>query len=426
MFAFRVRAIGPSGLGITGRRMRMKCRWVAILVVFLLAITSISCSNNNSSSTSGTGYLWLTAQGNTTVQAYTINLSNGSLSLNSSALATGATPSAIVVAPNASALFVLNTGQYNPPTTVVPGSISTYTLNSNGTLKAGSTQTAGLGTLPMGMATDPAGKFLFVANQGTFDLTQPGSISVFSISSASLTPVAGSPFPTEASGATVGTGPVSVAVSASGNYLYVANQFANTVSSFQISSSGALTALGTYPAGISPSALFASIAQGTTTKAGLYLYVANAGSNNISAFSICDSANASGCSTANGVLTPITGSPFPAQPGPVAIAMDPTAAFLYVADAQANEISEYSWSSGTGALTPLSTATISAGGQPVSLAVRAGVAATATVAGTDYMYVTNLNGSTMSVYSLNTTSGSLNVLGSPVATPSQPSAVTVR
>jgi 6-phosphogluconolactonase len=431
MFAFRVRAIGPSGLGITGRRMRMKLRWVQILVVLLLAIISISCSNNNSSPTSGTGYLWLTAQGNTTVQAYTINLSNGSLSLNSSALATANAPTSILITPKGDAAFISNSGTGGQS---IGGGISAYTVNSDGTLKAAGSTITVVDTVPapntntcanpMGTAIDPGGKFLFVACQGTFSDPNSGAVYVFSISGTSLAPV-GVRTPTNSGGST-GSGAVSVAVSASGNYLYVANQFANTVSSFQISSSGALTALGTYPAGISPSAIFASIAQGTTTKAGLYLYVANAGSSNISAFSICDSANASGCSTANGVLTPITGSPFPAQPGPVAIAMDPTAAFLYVADAQANEISEYSWSSGTGAITPLSTATISAGGQPVSLAVRAGVAATATVAGTDYMYVTNLNGSTMSVYSLNTTSGSLNVLGSPVATPSQPSAVTVR
>ena len=152
-------------------------------------------------------------------------------------------------------------------------------------------------------------------------------------------------------------------MSASGNYLYVANQFANTVSSFQISSTGALSALNTYAVGISPSAVFVSIAQGTIPSV-QYLYVANTGSNNISGFAICDAANASSCSTPNGLLTPVAGSPFAAEPGPVAIAMDPTAPFFYVADEQADEILQYSWSSGTGALTPLTPAAISAGGVP--------------------------------------------------------------
>jgi 6-phosphogluconolactonase len=404
--------------------MRIKSRWSAILALFLsLSFILTSCSSSStSSSASGTGFLWLAAQGNATVQAYTINLSNGALSLNGSAVATGNTPTSIVVTPKGDAVFILNSGTGSSP---AAGGVSAYTVGSDGTLKtAGSAVPTG--PTPAGMAISAAGTFLLVANQGTFDLTQPGSISVFAVSGATLTAVTGSPFLTEAPGATVGTGPVSAAVSASGNYLYVANQFANTVTSFQISSSGALTQLNTYPVGISPSAVFVSIAQGTTVPAGQYLYVANTGSNNISAFSICDVANASSCSTPNGVLTPLTGSPFPAQPGPVAITMDPTAAFLYVADEQANQISKYSWSSGTGALTPLSPAMISAGGNPVSLAIRSGVAATTTVAGVDYLYVANLNGSSVSVYTLNTTTGILDVLGSPITTPAQPSAIAVR
>jgi 6-phosphogluconolactonase len=404
----------------------MKFRWFAIGLVLILVVISISCSsNNNSSATSGAGYLWLTAQGNTTVQAYAINLSSGSLSLNSNAAVTGNAPSSILITPKADAAFISNSGTSAPSSA---GGISAYTVNTDGSLKLAGTTTAA-GPTPMGIATDPAGKFLFVANQGSFDLTQPGaqagSISVFSISGTSLSPVAGSPFPTETAGATIGTGPVSLAVSTSGNYLYVANQFANTVASFQISSSGALTPLSTYSVGTSPSAVYLSIGQGTIP-AGLFLYVANTGSNNISAFSVCDAPSAFGCSTPNGVLAQVTGSPFPAQLGPVAIAMDPSAPFLYVADRQANQISQYAWSSGTGALTPLSVPTISAAGQPVSLAIRSGIGVTNTAVGIDYLYVANFNGSSISIYSLNTTNGVLNVLGSPLTTFSQPSAITVR
>lgn len=396
----------------------MKYRWSAIFFIFSLLLVFSSCSTSSSSTTAnGTGYLWLTAQGNATVQAYTIATSNGSLSLNGPALPSGPTPTSILISPKGDAVFVLNSG--------ASSGVSAFTVNNDGTLKAAGTMVAA-GPNPKGMTINPAGTFLFVANQGTFDLTQPGSISVFSVTGTTVAQVAGSPFSTEASGASIGTGPVSVAVSASGNYLYVANQFENSVSSFQVSSAGTLTPLSTYPVGIAPSAVFVSIAQGTTVPAGQYLYVANTGSNNISAFSICDSQNASGCSSPNGVLAAIAGSPFPAQPGPVAIAMDPNTAFLYVADEQANQISQFAWSSGTGALTALTTAAVSAGGNPVSLAIRSGIAATSTTAGTDYMYVANLNGSTLSAFTLNTTTGVLNALGSAVATPSQPSSVTAR
>jgi len=408
---------GPSGLDIAGRTMRMKFSCLALFLASSLLILTSCSSSSSSSLATGTGYLWLTAQGNATIQPYTIALSSGTLSLNGSAVPSGPTPVAIAVTSKADALFVLNNGAGS-------SGISAFAINTDGTLKASGSMVAA-GPTPLGMAVNPAGTFLFVANQGSFDLSAPGSISVFSISGATITPVAGSPFTTEASGALAGTGPVSVAVSASGNYLYVANQFENTVASFQVSSTGALTPLATYSVGSSPSTVFVSTAQGTTA-AGQYLYVANEGSSNISAFAICDAQNGTGCSTVNGVLTPVIGSPFPAQPGPVAIAMDPNAAFLYVADKQANQISQYSWSSGTGALTPLATAAVSAGGSPVSLAIRSGSAATGTTAGTDYLYVANLNGSTMSAYTLNTTTGALNVLGSAITTPSQPSSITVR
>ncbi|HEV7218421.1 MAG TPA: beta-propeller fold lactonase family protein [Terriglobales bacterium] len=399
--------------------MRIKYCWLSLILPLLLILAS--CSSSPSLSSTGTGFLWLTAQGNTTVQAYTINTGNGSLSRNGNAVATGNAPISIVITPKGDAAFISNSGTGSTS----GGGISAYTINSDGTFKvAGSTIAAG--PTPLGMAINPAGTFLFVANQGSFDLTHPGSISVFAVSGASLTPVNGSPFSTEINGGNVGTGPVSVAVSASGNYLYVANQFANTVSSFQISSSGALSQPMIYPVGLSPSAVFVSIAQGTTVPAGQYLYVANAGSNNISGFAICDAANALGCSAPNGLLTPLAGSPFAAEPGPVAIAMDPTAPFLYAADEQANQISEYRWSSSTGVLSPLTPAIISAGGSPVSLAIRPGIAATLTNAGTDYLYAANLNASSVSVYTLNTTTGGLNVLGSPVTTPAQPSAVIVR
>ena len=407
--------------------MRIKYRWLSLVLPLLLILASCS-SSSSSSINGGAGFLWLTAQGNTTVQAYTINLGNGALSLNGRAVGTANAPTSIVITPKADAAFISNSGT---GALSFGGGISAYTINSDGTFKvAGSTvpvsdSAAQPNTCanPMGLAIDPSDKFLFVACQGTFGDLNSGAVFVFSISGTSLAPV-GIRTPTN-NGTATGSGAVSVAVSASGNYLYVANQFANTVSSFQISSSGALTLLNTYPVGIAPSAVFVSVAQGTIP-AGQYLYVANTGSNNISGFAICDAANASSCSTPNGLLTPIAGSPFAAEPGPVAIAMDPTAPFLYAADEQANQISQYSWSSGTGVLTPLSTAMISAGGSPVALAIHSGVAATATAAGIDYLYAANLNASSVSVYTLNTTTGALNVSGSPVTTPSQPSAIIVR
>ena len=63
-----------------------------------------------------------------------------------------------------------------------------------------------------------------------------------------------------------------------------------------------------------------------------FAYVANAGSNNVSAYSI----------GADGALTPVPRSPFEAGSEPVSVAVDPTGKFAYVANLTGNNVSAYS------------------------------------------------------------------------------------
>lgn len=398
-----------------GERTVMKFRFLGSLLLAASIFCLLACSSRNSTSTqSGTGLLYLTAQGNATISALSVSLSSGSLGTIGSAAATGAFPSAIAITPSVNALFVANTGANN---------ISSYQINSDGSLAAVS-GTAATGASPMGLAIDPGGKFLFVANQGTFADPKSGSISVFSINGTSLTQVSGSPFLTEEPGASTGTGPVALAIPPSGNFLYVANEFTNTVSAFSFNAgTGALTAVGgsPYPVGLSPSGLAIS-------PAGIFLLVANTGDNTVSSFAICAAQSAT-CQTPDGTMTQV-GTPFPAGVGPAAIAFDPGFNFVYVVDRKSFQVSEYSFGSTSGVLTPLSAAAISTGTTPVSIAIRSG--ATGTNIGntatnpTDYVYVANIGGSSMSAFTLNTTTGLLTVLGSPVTTAGQPSALAAK
>ncbi len=84
----------------------------------------------------------------------------------------------------------------------------------------------------VGLASDPAGKYLFVSETGT------NGIRSFSIdaSTGGLTPLAGSP-----TAAGSGVGPI--VVDSTGSFLYVANLHDNTISAFTLSSAGALTAI---------------------------------------------------------------------------------------------------------------------------------------------------------------------------------------
>ncbi len=140
---------------------------------------------------------------------------------------------------------------------------------------------------------DPAGKFLLVTGTGIFGLR--GGVSVFSInaSNGSLTAV-GTATELEAD-------PSGLAMAASGRYLYIPNTGDTSISAFSLDSSGALTAISGSP--------FPSGGNGSvngplgiaTDTSGKFVYVCNA-SNDISVFSIGSS----------GVLTPVSGSPFPA------------------------------------------------------------------------------------------------------------------
>ena len=75
-----------------------------------------------------------------------------------------------------------------------------------------------------------------------------------------------------------------------------------------------------------------------------FVYVANNGDNNVSAYSL---------TLAQSYLTPISGSPFAAGTAPAAVIAEPYGQYLYIANSGDNTISAYSINALTGALTPL-------------------------------------------------------------------------
>lgn len=386
-----------------GKRFRL----LAGLGIPVLLLCLSACTTSGSSTSPGTGALFVATQGDSSVTAFSIDLTEGKLSTNGSGLATGSVPSAMLLAPSGNVLFLANSGTND---------ISAYTVKSDGTLTAaGSSQPAGM--TPLSLAIDSAGHFLFVANQGLQADPASSTISVFAVQDATLTAVPGSPFPAIAPGAPSGTGPAGVAVTPDGKFLYVANQFDSTVTAYSVDAAGVLTRGLTLPVGTTPSAL-------TITPDGGFLYVAN--SSTVSAFAICNQVLTS-CgdpTSPDGSLTPIAGSPYSAGLGPAAIVVAPSGKFLYVVNRLSNQISQYKISTGSGELTPNTQAAISTGANPVSATIRKGTAAVAATGGIrDFLYVANLGGSSISVYSFDSTVGTLGLVGSPVSTGGQPSAV---
>jgi DNA-binding beta-propeller fold protein YncE len=276
---------------------------------------------------------------------------------------------------------------------------------------------------PLSVAMDSGGHFLFVANQGLQIDPTSGTISVFAIQDTTLTEAPGSPFRVAAPLAPSGTGPAAVAVTPDGKFLYVANQFDSTVTAFSVNTtSGALARGLTIPMGTTPSAL-------TITPDGGFLYVANSGSSNVSAFAVCNQVltSCSNPTSPDGSLTPVTGSPFPVGLDPVSIVATPDEKFLFVVNRRSNQVSEFKISTGTGALTANTESVISTGGDPVWATVRLGSAAiSATGGATDFLYVANLGTSAISVYSFDSTVGTLTLVGTPVSSGGQPSAVAAK
>ena len=401
-----------------GIRLRFLAAFVLAFFVFQLG----SCSS--SSSSLETAALFVTTQGDSLVTPFSINLSTGVLSTNGKGLATGAVPGSAVLASSSKALFVANMNSSVAPGLSCrlpnPGSISGYTVNTDGTLTAASGNATTAGIIPAAMALDSNGH-LFVANQGRQCDPTSGTISVFSVSGTGLTAV-GSITAVGAPGDLENPGPAGIAVTPDGKFVYVANRFDGSVSQYSVdTSSGALAFILNYAVGTAPIGM-------AITPDGGFLYVANSGanSNSVSAFAICNQVVTT-CSSPNqpdGTLTAVFGSPFSSGLGPVAMVIEPTGKFLFVADQQSDEISEFRISKGTGVLAANSQTTISTGANPSWLAFRAGTSTiSATTGMLNFLYVANLGASTISVFSFDSTVGVLGQVNAPVTTGGQPSAI---
>jgi len=376
------------------KRLRLVCGSLGLVLLFSFA----SCSSGSSSAT---GFLFVATQGDSLVTPFSIDLGTGRLSTNGSGTATGSMPSAMLLAPSGKTVFVANSGD---------NSISSYSVNSNGGLATGSTAQCSTGVNPINMASDSNGKFLFVTYLGSqLDPTQPSAICVFSINNTTLTQASVITFTNPS------PGPSGVAVSPDGAFLYVSNRFDGTVTQYNVDGSGNLTQFASYAVGTTPSGM--ALAQTANSH---FLYVANTGSNTVSGFVVC-LAVTSQCSSADGTLVS-TGAPFSVQLGPVAMAATGDGAFLFVANQQSNQVSALKIAGGSGVLSANTPASVSAGLNPAWIAIRKGTTTvTATGGTTDFLYVPNHGASTVSIFSYDSTVGSLAVVSQAVNTGAQPS-----
>ena len=242
---------------------------------------------------------------------------------------------------------------FDAPTHRVQG----FDLDASGAIVATDGRPSQTTDRPFGIVVDAHGRTAFVGHYGSGDVLRSDLFGP--------TPAPGDPWFIErlAGGVRVpAQGPAALALAENDTSLYVANDGAATLTALRVGNRGGLTSGG---ADIATGARPLGVA---ADPAGRFVYVANFGSNNISAYR-----RAAG----TGVLTAVAGSPFAATgfSGPRAIAVDASGRFVYTANfgfdgvSYRSSVSAYEIDTGSGALQPRGAAVSSGGNEPHSIAV---------------------------------------------------------
>jgi 6-phosphogluconolactonase len=225
-------------------------------------------------------------------------------------------------------------------------------------------------------------------------LPTTNSVAAYKVdnNSAIFTNILGSPYPG-------GISPAAVLVHPSNRFVYAANQIGNDISLFTVNSTlgSLLEVLPRTPAGLTPAAL-------AMDSGGTLLFALNRVSSSISVYSI---------NSSSGALTPVSGSPFSTFPDPFAFALTPSGKFLYVLNSDVAAVFAYTVTSGV--LRAVAGLPVPVGSVPLAIAVDPAET---------FVYVANSADNTVSVLSINASSGALTLLGT-FATATTPTAVAV-
>ncbi len=180
------------------------------------------------------------------------------------------------------------------------------------------------------------------------------SINVYSISAGVLSNVSNSPF-TNGSG----SAPVGVTVYPGGGYIYVAGAGNGTLTAYAYDTvTGALTPLTTpYQVGSGSNSAPTAVAIDPTAR---FLYVTALNDNTISEFTIAP---------LTGLLTAV-GTPLATGNGPADVKIEPSGHYLYVANSTDGTVGEYTIDPNSGALTAVTAGgTVGSGTQALSIAI---------------------------------------------------------
>ena len=365
---------------------------VAVSIGVGLGITSCGQSNT-------IDYLFVTASKNSPgqVSVFRVDLESGALTqIPDSPYSTlGRNPVGEVTSPNGQNLYVINQ---------LDSTVVEFAIGTDGKLYPQHTYNTP-GSYPQAIAINSAGTYLYVVDtfqpQYSAAAVGAGCVVVYPINTdgslgTAVTNGTLSYFPVQ-------TNPLSVNVTANGDFVYVVNQnttpavstgltstsstsgTGGTISAFSVGSGGVLTAISGSPftAGVSPNAS----ASDPTSR---FYYVTDGATNQLIAYTI----------SANGGLVPLNNGPFSTATFPDAVTIDPSGTYIYVSNYNSNSISAYQITQSTGAPSGLAgAATYSTDTGPTCVLVEPAFG--------KFVYTSNFLGNSVSGFELNTSTGVL-------------------
>lgn len=357
----------------------------ALLLVFVSVSPWVGCGKLASA------YVYASVPTSSQIAVYREDPNSGVLTaLSGSPFPAGPGVYTLVISPSKQYMYGANSQQ---------GNISTFTIASNGLLTESGSRTTVIGT-PLYLLMDPSGNYLYVGCDG------PSSISVFSIGSGGALTQVGSPLeigipplsmaltpsgsflyvtgttsasapgvvqafsvtagvltPILGSPFSTGKSPQGIAITPNGHFLYIANTVDNTISEFSIdATAGTLTELVGSP--IEQSSTYSGPLALLVENSGNYLYVANKASGNLAAYSISNGSNGA----SGGGLQILPNSPFGAGGNPVILGIDPSGGFLF-SGTQGGQVQSFLLNSSSGELVSVQNYTVGSGNPPGSIVV---------------------------------------------------------
>jgi 6-phosphogluconolactonase len=325
----------------------------ALFCLLLLGFTTgcdFFTSQNNCTDCTTTGdYLYVANGNNTFLAGFSVGTTGALSVLSNSPYNNGVAAQALAITPTNTYLYAATTS-----------GIFCYLINSDGSITVQNSGSAvAADVIATSMQVDSTGNYLLAAGIGTSIAAQAIGIYQINTTTGLLTALTGSPLPLYTGNTTTATvvTPTAMLITPNNSYVYVSLQSLG-VQVLTLGAGGALST-GTTPTFLPPLKTSTSPSDyglaSSATSTFLFVCEYNTGLRVLSIGT-------------NGTLNEITGSPYATGAGPTGVTLDPTGSYVYVANKGSNTISAFTLTLASGKLATISGSPFSSGGQqPIAL-----------------------------------------------------------